>query len=113
LLLLLDGPVLLVRGLVAALLPRLLLLALLLLLLLLLWSSGGSGGCDLYVWKIFGSGKHFLHQPSCRHTQVQHTQVYPVCVYTHTSTRPSQPFWRSNAVIHCLTWANCLICADP
>lgn len=60
LLLLLDGPVVLVRGLVAALLTRLLLLA----LLLLLWSSGGRGGWDVYVWKIFCSGKHFLHQPS-------------------------------------------------
>jgi hypothetical protein len=53
LLLLLEGPVLLVRGLVAALLPRLLALVLLVLLLPL---SSGSAGWNVWVWKVFGSG---------------------------------------------------------
>jgi hypothetical protein len=52
LLLLLEGPVLLVRGLVAALLPRLLALVLLVLLLL----SSGSAGWNVWVWKVLGSG---------------------------------------------------------
>lgn len=95
LLLLLDGPVLLFRGLVAALLPCLLLLA----LLLLLWSSGGRGGWDLYVWKIFCSGKHFLHQPSYsththmewshHHQQLQLTALPALwCVRAHNSILP-------------------------
>jgi hypothetical protein len=67
LLLLLEGPVLLVRGLVAALLPRLLPV----LLLIVPASSAGRAGCGLWVWKILGSGKHFLHHPSCRQIGAQ------------------------------------------
>lgn len=89
LLLLLDGPVLMVRGLVAALLPRLLLLE-----PLLFDSSSGSFGCALYVCMSFDSspGWLFLHQPSCRWTRYMQWTVS--CTAQHSTAqhqhRPAQ-----------------------